>query len=450
MTKKCLSPFIVGSSVVRRNVPLDRFIDREEEIQVIVSQLFGAGRGSAAISGERRIGKTSLLHYLNARKVFDLYEIDMEKVLMTFVDCEGIYSFHEFWNQAATRFKIALSAGTYPETIVKEIDMLLTKEQISFSDILTTLNFFAQQEYYVILLVDEFDWLIREDTEESIRKTEKILYYLRNLLNHDILAGYFSMVVATRLPLDHTVKKAHVSGSPFHNIFIPQILHSFSSRDISNLCSIYPQNLDVQIHQDEIDLCYRLSGGYPYLFQMAMNIVFNIHALKGWETPVPDERILEKFEQQARQQFEFLWDYSSDEQKEVMFFIALREIEGKLSTGETLAINDISEIFSRLVSHVESLKQRGICIGETTNPKLFSPLFTKFVVKLIQAGDKDYWDERKTVFLGFIRESTIKDIISKSERFWDTNYASLKKELRDWTSIVKNILPEWPKLSDSK
>ncbi len=447
MTRKYLSPFIVGSSVVRRNVSLDRFIDREEEIQAIASQLFGDGRGSVAISGERRIGKTSLLHYLNARKVFDLYQIDMEKVLMTFVDCEGIYSFHEFWNQAATRFKIALSAGTYPETIVKEIDMLLTKEQISFSDILMTLNSFAQQEYYVILLVDEFDWLIREDTEESIRKTQKLLYDLRNLLNQDILVGYFSMVVATRLPLDYAVRKVHVSGSPFHNIFIPQILNSFSSRDISNLCSIYLQNPDVQIHLDEIDLCYRLSGGYPYLFQMAMNIVFNIHAL---ETSVSDERILEDFEQQARQQFEFLWDYSTDEQKEVMFFIALREIEGKLSTGETLAIDDISEIFSRFVHHVESLKQRGICIGETTNPKLFSPLFTKFVVKLIQAGDKDYWDERKTVFLGFIRESTIKDIISKSEKFWDTNYASLKKEIRDWTAIVKNIIPEWPKLSDSK
>ncbi len=455
-----ISPFIVGGSVVGSHIPIERFINREKGIQTTISQLFGPGRGSIAISGERRIGKTSLLHYLNTGKVFEnekytrAFErlgINLEKVLMTFVDCEGIDSFTEFWQLVFTRFKIDPKSDSFPQTIKSEMKRLLSKKQISYTDILPFLHKCRQQEYYVILLVDEFDWLIREENYESLQKTRKFLYALRNLMNQDILRGYFSMVIATRLPLDYSLKNVEKElGSPFHNIFLSLTLEPFKNEDIAELFSIYVKELDIQESEKiskKIDLCYRLSGGYPYLFQMAGNILFNITVLDGWETEIPNERIIEEFEQQARQQFQFLWDYSTDEQKEVMQFIALRALKGELATGEIIDTKDVKEIFARLVHHVEGLKQRGMCVGETSNPMLFSPLFTKFVVKELQAKDKSHWDERRMIFMGLVRESTAEEIGSKLANFWDTNYASLKRELSDWTNIIRDMLPLWPKIS---
>jgi Cdc6-like AAA superfamily ATPase len=60
------------------------FVGREQEIQGVLDHLASAARGSSAISGERHIGRTSLLHYLTER----LSEVPLqEQFLPLYVDC---------------------------------------------------------------------------------------------------------------------------------------------------------------------------------------------------------------------------------------------------------------------------------------------------------------------------------------------------------------------------
>ena len=88
------NPFIVGGPVSPKH-----FIGREAEVRAILDRLVSSAHGSTAISGERRIGKTSLLHYISSPEVAKKWGLSPEKCSFVFIDSHTIVPFtsDSFW-----------------------------------------------------------------------------------------------------------------------------------------------------------------------------------------------------------------------------------------------------------------------------------------------------------------------------------------------------------------
>jgi AAA+ ATPase superfamily predicted ATPase len=88
------NPFIAGGPV-----PPERFVGRAKEVYAIMGRLTATRPASSAIFGEARIGKTSLLHYINSDQVKQDWSISSKNFTFVYLDCGGIDDplFVNFW-----------------------------------------------------------------------------------------------------------------------------------------------------------------------------------------------------------------------------------------------------------------------------------------------------------------------------------------------------------------
>src|ERR1044072_493039 len=99
------NPFVYGGPV-----DVDGFIGREHEIKMVFEQGTNRVRGCVAVIGERRIGKTSLLHYIAAADVLRRWNLDEQSSIFLFVDCGAIapMTTTRFWQDILRRLRRGL------------------------------------------------------------------------------------------------------------------------------------------------------------------------------------------------------------------------------------------------------------------------------------------------------------------------------------------------------
>ena len=99
---KINNPFIFGGPV-----NIDKFVGRANEVNRVFDQLASHARGSVAIIGERRIGKTSLMHYVSAPDVSKRWNLDEAQSLFIFQDCGAVspFTITNFWNTILRRLR---------------------------------------------------------------------------------------------------------------------------------------------------------------------------------------------------------------------------------------------------------------------------------------------------------------------------------------------------------
>ena len=88
------NPFIFESPVTGQH-----FIGREREVNLMLDRISNHTRGSIALAGERRIGKTSLLHHVASPDVISRWNMDADKSVFVYLDCGSIskFSMTQFW-----------------------------------------------------------------------------------------------------------------------------------------------------------------------------------------------------------------------------------------------------------------------------------------------------------------------------------------------------------------
>ena len=76
-------------------VPPDSFIGRQPEIERVLGQIAHPARSSSAVSGDPRIGKTSLLHYLRVPEVHEQWGLSSTWCHFLYLDCQSVLPFSE-------------------------------------------------------------------------------------------------------------------------------------------------------------------------------------------------------------------------------------------------------------------------------------------------------------------------------------------------------------------
>jgi hypothetical protein len=355
------NPFVYGAPV---DVP--RFIGRQSEVDHVFQQITSGARGSVAIIGERRIGKTSLLHYVAAPDVIRRWNLDQESSIFLFVDCGAIgqITITRLWRYILTRLQRQLGRVRRQSPLLDSIAALLAAPEIRTADIEFLLEDLHAENLILVLLFDEFEYIIRTDPD-SEDVTRELLGGLRALINHASRA--LSLIVATRRPLDELCQDIRFMGSPFYNNFSYLHLRPFSRREADSLLDQMLKDTDVVFTPADRALVYELAGTHPLLLQAAAACVFDERRATP-EAEVDRRLVLERFMDLTAHQWQDLWRWSTTEEQEVL-------------TRMGRDPHEAAALLQRRPNERRRLLERGLLVDDGGTARLFSPMLRHWLME---------------------------------------------------------------------
>jgi len=264
-----INPFWIDGPVTP-----SRFIGRRREVRKTFSQLTGPGQGSVAISGSRCTGKTSLLRYIAAPEIAAEWDLTEDNALICLLNCQLVdhpFNVTAFWRQV-----LNLLQPNLQDSMGEGLQKLCQQEQIGNADFEVILDALHERGQRLILLLDNFDRLIRTQVANETG-TRDFLSQLRALINRGPRA--LSLVVATGKPLEELCQTIDFGGaSPFPNSFMSVRLKGFSSHEINELIENALSGTGVAFDEHDRRHVSRLSRGHPLLAQLAGHLLFEAKA----------------------------------------------------------------------------------------------------------------------------------------------------------------------------
>ena len=259
------NPFIVGGPV-----PPERFIGREKEVKDILDRLVNPAHGSTAVSGEVRIGKTSLLHYISSPSVTEKCGLLPGKCTFIFMDSQTLapFSLMGFWRYVLR--SLAARKAHDPGYI----DGLLQGDDVEDFELDELFDRIARDGKLVVLLLDEFECICEHVNPDD----PQFLYRLRALINRP--ARGLALVLASRKPLKELCQNMRFSGSPFPTSFTLLSLGSFSQEEANKLIDVYTRGTSVTFGGRDERFAHKISQGHPYWLQKVCSKLFQRHVEK--------------------------------------------------------------------------------------------------------------------------------------------------------------------------
>jgi serine/threonine-protein kinase len=373
-----INPFVYG-----RHAPLSHFVGRRAEIDACYNALVGPVCGSVAVSGEPRMGKTSLLRAVADIGSSEGWARPGTRTAFVYVDCQSISRFTptRFWQRVLTLLARALSDGKTDPKLLAAIQGLAGKERIDATEFETILHALQQQRVVLVLLLDEFEWVIKRDLK-SLPATRNFLSGLRALINHspDIL----SLIIASQQPLNVLCQGvANGEGSPFYNNFVFRRLHPLDAPEVGELIERRLAGSGVSFTPQDRQYIEQVAGTHPFLTQLACALIFNA---RGLGTPVEYEVIGARFEEEARHHFGQIWELSSPEQRTVLLLIAWRWWARRLGLAEASNDRAYWGLLRRYERDVITVVERGLVTNEEDDPRPVSSVFAWWIINTVRTG----------------------------------------------------------------
>ncbi|MBN1372135.1 MAG: AAA-like domain-containing protein [Anaerolineaceae bacterium] len=253
-------PFYVGGAVSSNGL-----IDRKSELRRLANWIKNDGQ-SAAIIGEARSGKTSLLNYLSAAETGDaLYGEEWSRLRFQYLDAQILGSRFDaahFWE-----FTLAPIA----ELVKKEIDIqpaYQTCRLERFGNFVLERLFSQLQAsgWRLVLLLDEFDTILLH----PVLNQAEFYGGLRSLASR---FTSLSLVISARQSLAdlnrHTQEFSHM-GSPYFNFLQEINLGAFKEKDALELLGCGNEHFT----RKDRDFLLSIAGGHPFLLQAAASALW--------------------------------------------------------------------------------------------------------------------------------------------------------------------------------
>jgi hypothetical protein len=313
VSKRVVNPFYDG-----RPVPPESFIGHKWAVDFCQARLTALQPASIAINGERRIGKTSLLHYV---RKFGPQETWGRHVCL-FLDI-GLFGGSSltataFWKQLLQLLRETLEA-TSP--ILDQIIPLYHQTELVAQDFSQLLqNFYrSYPDRSLILLLDEFELIFKNYTPDI----QGLLTTLRAMAlapNHKI-----TLITATRDPLSHVCQPfMEQTGLEFHAPFVPCQLKFFDEAEMRCVVQTLINRTEFEFSKPELNYIWQLSRqqgelAHPLLVQLAAYLIFEykqrnsspidyLHLERDFKASLASHQA--EIAQSARQQIDYPKDQS--------------------------------------------------------------------------------------------------------------------------------------------
>jgi hypothetical protein len=319
------------------------FVGRTAELKRLFNRIGGPQPQSVSIVGDRRIGKSSLLRAVLARRAKFLRK--PEGYVFVYLDMQS---------------RLRWTPDMFFERLAEEMAAVgVDSSAITDYDSLERWCRTLQQEgRALVLLMDEFQVLMKED-ETSHQLPVDFFNYLRSLAN----SFPVSLVVTSHVDL-YTLSIDHrLSGSPLFNILHKLHLGAFADHEARDLIGVATTHAGCILADDHAWIISR--GGYhPLYLQIACSATFDWRSENGAQTPLDQEQLDRRFMEEAEPHFEGTWK---------LFTSGEREIISAAARGQAAS--------TALAPTVEDLEERGYLRRDGGHLVVFSNCFRDFILK---------------------------------------------------------------------
>lgn len=259
------NPFVYNAPVRGED-----FFNREETIKWILKEtVTGKSQGTVWVVGERQVGKTSLLRYMQS-----YYEANPEKielygtkepftVAFIYTNCQNFETSSKFY-------------GSLHQSLKNFFDFKIEYHDNAYENFIAAIEYVYSQKYYTIFLLDEFDALIQnmaktdsDDAGSFLAALSKLILGISELKNE---AKAFSCIFAANCTLEELANDINIPGSCFPCLRIE--LSWFSAEEVALLATQYLSDNSDFFSKEEIEFCYKLTQGYPYFTQKLLSLLY--------------------------------------------------------------------------------------------------------------------------------------------------------------------------------
>jgi AAA+ ATPase superfamily predicted ATPase len=264
------NPFVFG-----KPVRISDFFNREELIEALLKKTVrGKLQEDVWITGERQVGKTSLLRYIHSRSKkkkiderIELYDAEENfNVSFIYLNAQPTRTADDFYK-------------TLHQKLVEVFRIQREPKNGALDNFAGTLKYLhSDQKCYPVFLVDEFDAFIRrlavKDTEMTISFLSELNTLLEGAYIKDIGKIFGCIFTSNRtfgeLLEENGIESIGSGYSMGNNIDLPW----FTKEQIKELAKQYLKNHHIKFSDQDTDFCFRMTQGYPYFVQLLYYIMY--------------------------------------------------------------------------------------------------------------------------------------------------------------------------------
>jgi len=350
-----------------------------------------------------------------------------DKYLFIFLDSQSISEFtpSRFWRRLLTLLLRERKGNLPPEMI----EGILAKEEIGHTDSEIVLDEISRRGQVLVLLLDEFEWVIRtDDDNEPI--TRDFLSALRALMNRTPKA--LMLIIATCRDLHELCRPIEFIGSPFDNEFTFRRLGPFTRREIDQLLDNALERTGIEFTSEERDYIHSLAGTHPFLIQLAGSALLEFR-MQGLETAPNSELIRAEFEELARYHLSQLWENCSREEQMLLTVLALKRLGERKESIRTYDGAAFERIFSRHEHTLRDLRKRGLIAQVEKTIAVCPATFESWVIREIKSADEKKFAKRETLMFDLLPRDEAEQVTNVMRLISDREDVSLDRT--DWKRI---------------
>lgn len=292
-----LNPFLYGNPVHP-----NQLIGRRALLRRVVGRIVNQGQ-STALVGEPRLGKTSLLHYLEAPdKRSELYGPATDQLDFCYIDSQTLPSgctLAQFWDFALRTLK-ATKVDPAPESPLAQHYRHSAATNHNVFALETLFQQLHRENHQLVLLLDEFDLLVHH----LLLSNAEFFGSLRSLASRS--RGAFTLVIASRLSLaqlNAETQRYNPTGSPFFNIFAEVTLGALAVAEVEQLLRLAGDRFTPA----DRGYVQALAGGHPYLLQAAAATMWDAYEEGYSDTTKRHRYVWEELRRNQYHQFADTW-----------------------------------------------------------------------------------------------------------------------------------------------
>lgn len=280
------------------------FFGRDQELSDVFGLLNKPIAQSTSIVGQRKIGKSSLLHHLMQPEVMVRYGANPARLVLVYVNFEGLAYFSELecfqklmWDAYGV-----VSRLLPEEADALKIDAVVTTPFVIIEGLNRLFRLLRDKHCQLVFLFDEF--------ELSCGNPNLSVSFFNTLRSFATNYGV-AYVVATKQELWHLARTRGSKSSPFFNYFTTLYLGLFEVAEADAMLAAHGF-----IGSDDRRWLVEQAGTFPFFLQLMAWYAWELqqHPVTGdWRAAV-----LERFLMQATPHFEYFWSHLSPAEQSVM------------------------------------------------------------------------------------------------------------------------------------
>lgn len=284
------------------NAPLGAvdFYNREEIIEKLLREtVISKSQGNVWITGERQVGKTSLLKYIDSEygkfgksvKKVQLYGLDRYfEVAFIYLNIQDNKTRDDFYRNLRQSLK-------------DTFDFKIEPKDEPFADFIEALkHLYVERNIYIVFLVDEFDAFIENLASNETGAATSLLAELNKLIQGIPYLKKEPKVFGCIFTANHTIEELmkengierRGSGLQVESLELPW----FDKSQLEELARMYLEGNSVNFTSEEIEFCFKMTRGYPYFVQKLFSLMYD----RKVESP-EGKKHLKKYIKQVRKEY---------------------------------------------------------------------------------------------------------------------------------------------------